>query len=216
MDFIFYAHYISLKPTQFTTIMKRIIAVFDFDGTLTTKDTFLEFIRFTHGSIKLYMGLAFYSPILLLMKLHLYPNWKAKEKLFCFFYKYWYYSDFQEKGIQFSKMIEMCKKDSTVQTLKEHLNKGHSVYVVSASIEEWVKPWCEHLHVSGVIGTKIEVDNKGIITGHLLSKNCYGQEKVNRFLLQEPNRREYFLYAYGDSKGDKQMITFADEGKWIN
>ena len=195
--------------------MKRCVAVFDFDGTLTTKDTFLEFIRFTYGTAKLYMGLVRYLPLLVFMKMHLYPNWKAKEIIFSHFYQHWKYQDFQKKCQEFKAIIDHYKRESSISALNNHLQKKHTVYVVSASIEEWVKPWCEQLNISGVIGTQIEVDSKGVITGRFLSKNCYGQEKVNRFLLQEPNRTEYYLYAYGDSKGDQQMLTFADEGRWI-
>ena len=53
------------------------------------------------------------------------------------------------------------------------------------------------------------------MTGNFLSRNCYGEEKVRRLLELEPNRNSYILYAYGDSKGDKELIEFADKG-WYN
>ena len=49
--------------------MKR-VAVFDFDGTITRKDTLIEFIRFAKGSAALYWGLLLHLPWLILMKLH--------------------------------------------------------------------------------------------------------------------------------------------------
>jgi phosphoserine phosphatase len=61
-----------------------------------------------------------------------------------------------------------------------------------------------------VVGTQIEVID-GKLTGRFLSKNCYGQEKVNRILSLYPNRQDYHLTAYGDSRGDKEMLAFADE-----
>jgi phosphoserine phosphatase len=61
-----------------------------------------------------------------------------------------------------------------------------------------------------VLGTQIEVID-GKLTGRFLSKNCYGQEKVNRILSLYPNRQDYHLTAYGDSRGDKEMLAFADE-----
>ena len=66
--------------------MKKIYA-FDFDGTLTTKDTLLEFIRFAKGNVGLAVGFLYYSPLIILMKLHLYPNWKVKQKIFAWFFK---------------------------------------------------------------------------------------------------------------------------------
>ena len=67
--------------------MKKTIAVFDFDGTLTKKDSFIEFIRFTFGTRALLFGLLLYSPLLILMKLRLYDNGKAKQKVFAYFLK---------------------------------------------------------------------------------------------------------------------------------
>ena len=196
--------------------MKRNIAVFDFDGTLTTKDTLLEFIKFACGKGAFFWGFLLYSPILILMKLHLYTNWKAKEKIFSYFFKGMDYERFCELGRNFSSTIDSFKKDMVAKKLKKHLESGDTVYVISASIEEWVRPWCEKYKVSLVLGTMIDVNNQGIITGRFLSKNCYGQEKVNRLLEVEPHRSDYFLYAYGDSRGDKEMIDFADKGIYVD
>lgn len=47
---------------------KRTVAVFDFDGTLTTKDTLLEFIKFSCGTGKFYFVFLLYIPLLVLME----------------------------------------------------------------------------------------------------------------------------------------------------
>ena len=63
------------------------IAFFDFDGTITSKDTLIEFIRFTVGDFKFIKGIILLSPILILFKLNLIKNDKAKEKMFSYFFK---------------------------------------------------------------------------------------------------------------------------------
>ena len=62
--------------------MKKKLYCFDFDGTLTTSDTLLEFIRYAKGTGRFLMVFLMYSPLLVLMKLHLFPNWKAKQLIF--------------------------------------------------------------------------------------------------------------------------------------
>ena len=52
----------------------RTVAVFDFDGTLTTKDTLLLFIRYSCGTIRFMFGMALYSPLIVMMMLRLYPK----------------------------------------------------------------------------------------------------------------------------------------------
>ena len=86
--------------------------------------------------------------------------------------------------------------------------EGIKVYVVSASIDNWVQPFFEF---AKVLGTQIEVID-GILTGRFISPNCYGIEKVRRIkqVLTEP-RSHYYIIAYGDSRGDKEMFDYADE-----
>ena len=62
--------------------MKKKVYLFDFDGTLTCADTLLEFIRYACGRRRFFIGFALFCPLLVLMKLHLYPNYRAKQRLF--------------------------------------------------------------------------------------------------------------------------------------
>lgn len=194
---------------------KRRVAVFDFDGTLTTKDSFVEFIKFTCGTWKFILGFLLYSPLMILMKLKLYSNGKCKQKVFSFFFKGMTEQDFRRRCDKFSSRLEMMKNESVFAIFQHHISEGTDVYVVSASVDEWVSPFCSKYGVKNVIGTKIEIDSNGKLTGRFSTPNCYGQEKVNRIKEVEPDRTVYFLYAYGDSRGDKEMIEFADEGHWI-
>ena len=196
--------------------MKRRVAVFDFDGTLTQKDTLLEFIKFTQGKMSFYSGFLLYSPMLILMKLRLYPNWRAKEKIFSYFFKGRTLDSFQVAGMSFAKRIEeICNRD-VLDILSKHISEGDKVYVITASVEDWVRPWCQNKANVIVLGTQAATDDEGRISGRFKTKNCYGQEKVNRLLLAEPDRNDYVLFAYGDSRGDKEMIEYADYGYYVN
>ena len=195
--------------------MKREFAVFDFDGTLTAKDTLLEFIKYTCGGPQLYIGFMLHFPWLVMMKLHVYPNWKCKEKIFTWYFKGMTYRQFVQKCNDFSLHAQSSLRTDTTEMLERYLKRNIKVYVVSASIDEWVRPICKKIGIIDILATRIEVDSNGLLTGRFLSKNCYGQEKVNRLLEVEPNRDEYTLHAYGDSRGDKEMLAFADEGVMV-
>jgi phosphatidylglycerophosphatase C len=191
--------------------MKRKIAVFDFDGTITTRDSLIEFIKFTNGTVSLALGLFLFSPLLILYKLKLYPNWKVKQRLFNYFYGGMEYAHFKELGNQFAQVIEKFIRPKALKQINNILDANDSLYIISASIDEYVRPWCELHNVNHVICTQIEVrDNK--LTGRFMTENCYGEEKVNRLLKEEPLRNEYYLVAYGDNQGDKELIELADEG----
>lgn len=191
---------------------RETIAVFDFDGTITRKDTLLEFIKFSKGKRQFYFGFFLFSPLLVAMKLKLYPNWKAKQKLFSYFYKSISIKLFDEWGNRFSFEIDKIVRPKAMETIKLHKENSDKIVIISASIENWIKPWAEKTDVEIVFATKIETDKNGLLSGRFLTKNCYGQEKVNRLLEMFPDRKDYKFIAYGDSRGDKELINFADEG----
>jgi HAD superfamily phosphoserine phosphatase-like hydrolase len=186
--------------------MKKIYA-FDFDGTLTTKDTLIEFIRYAKGSMALGLGFLRYAHLLVMMKFGLYPNYKAKQKVFEHFFKDTTLDDFNALCKAFAASSKHLLRPAGIKAIQQAQNEDSEVLIVSASIDNWVQPFFPPVKV---IGTQIEVID-GKLTGRFMTKNCYGQEKVNRILSLYPNRQDYHLTAYGDSRGDKEMLAFANE-----
>lgn len=186
------------------------IAFFDFDGTITTDDSLLKFIRYVVGDTKFIIGLFVLSPILVAYKFKLIPNYKAKQKMLSWFFKGYKEKDFKQVANEYSmNHIDTILRKSAMEKIKWHKEQNHNVVIVSASIECWLKPWCDKNSLE-LLGTKLEIKNS-LITGELLSKNCFGQEKVNR-IKQTYNLSEYDnIYVYGDSRGDKEMLELADE-----
>ena len=187
------------------------IAVFDFDGTITKKDTLLEFIKFSKGKMLFFISFFIFTPLLVFMKLGLLPNYKVKQKLFSFLYKGTSLENFNKHGEDFSKIIDKIIFPEAIEKINSHKKNGDKIVIISASIENWIKPWADKIGVTVVLATKIEIDKYGLLNGKFLTKNCYGQEKVNRFLEIFPNRTDYKLIVYGNSRGDKEIINLADE-----
>ena len=189
--------------------MKKLYA-FDFDGTLTTRDTLLVFIRYACGTKAFLLGFLRYSPLLVLMKLGLYPNWKAKQKVFSYFFRDMSLADFNALCQRFAADNRQLLRPQGLQAIADAQAEGADVVIVSASIDNWVQPFCPQVTV---LGTQIEIID-GRLTGRFLTNNCYGQEKVNRLLALYPDRSTYHLIAYGDSRGDQQLLAFADEAHY--
>lgn len=190
--------------------MKR-IAAFDFDGTISRKDTLIEFLRFAGGDVRFYAVFALYSPLLVLMKLKLYSNQKTKEKIFAHYFKDMPIEQFDDLCRRFFEQKEqsLIYAEAKAQITK-HKAQGDEVVIISASIENWVRHFAEALKADKLLATQVEVQN-GKLTGHFLTSNCYGKEKVNRLLSAYPERESYYLIAYGDSRGDRELLQFADE-----
>ena len=186
---------------------KAKIFAFDFDGTLTTRDTLLEFIRYACGTPRFLLGFLLHAPLLVLMKLRLYPNGRTKERIFSWFFRGMAIDEFNALCRRFAHTHRYLLRVDIVRQLEQALAEGSEVLIVSASIDNWVQPFFPSVTV---LGTQIEVVD-GCLTGRFLTPNCYGQEKVRRILALHPDRSAYHLTAYGDSRGDRELLAFADE-----
>lgn len=196
--------------------MKKTVYCFDFDGTLTTADTLLEFIKFAKGRNRLFMVFLMYSPLLVLMKLHLYPNWKAKQKVFAHLFEGMRIEKFDKLCQAFAEEHQHLLRPQGVQQVHGALAADYQVLVVSASIDNWVRPFFQQRRLDAVkvLGTQIEVVD-GKLTGRFLSRNCYGAEKVQRITeVLTADRSSYYIEAFGDSRGDREMLAFADRGHY--
>lgn len=190
--------------------MSKKIAFFDFDGTITTDDSLLKFIRFVVGNRRFLVGLINLFPMLVLYKLKLIPNYKAKQYLLSWYFKDMKKEDFFKVANEYSlKHINKIVRPKAIERINWHKKQGHKIVIVSASIDCWLRPWCEQNNLE-LIATKLDLSEDKII-GNFLTKNCYGQEKVNR-INEIYNLKEFdYIYAYGDSSGDKEMLAVANE-----
>lgn len=109
-------------------------------------------------------------------------------------------------------------RPDTVERLAWHRTAGHRVVIVSAAYEQYVQVVGEHLGVDAVLATRLEVEEDRC-TGRLLGANCRGPEKLVRLRgwLREQglDRDDVTLWAYGDSRGDRELLAAADHPHWV-
>jgi HAD superfamily hydrolase (TIGR01490 family) len=190
---------------------KRHVAAFDFDGTITRRDTLIEFIRFARGDMRFLLGFLLYSPLLVAFKLKLYPNWKAKQRIFTHFFGGMAYADFQRLCEDFFREKGRALVYQEAEScIRRHLAEGDEVVIISASVEDWVRPFAKAMGVKRLLATRLELTAEGRLTGRFATANCYGAEKVQRLRTLFPSRDEITLTAYGDSRGDKELLAYAD------
>lgn len=190
--------------------MKKKLVLFDFDGTITTRDTLLEFLRFYKGNVKFLLGMMVLSPILALYFLRLIPNWKAKQKCLAWFLGGEKLSDFEAKCRAFSdRILPRLIRPQALAAIQEYGAQKATVAVVSASAESWIGPWCTQ---NGIIcvATQLEITD-GRVTGRLCGENCYGPAKVKRIEKQFRLAEFDEIIAYGDSSGDREMFALAHQ-----
>jgi phosphatidylglycerophosphatase C len=190
---------------------KQIIAAFDFDGTITYHDSLLPFLTFTYGTIKTYGKLLLLAPTLIGFVLGIVKRQQAKEAILSSFFKGKSIETIQNQGKKYAKkrLNELVRPEAR-DRIKWHLDRGHHCVLISASLDIYLAPWAKTVGFKNVICSRLQTSDTKVITGKLNGANCWGPEKVRRLQEACGPRNQYTLYAYGDSRGDQELLETAD------
>lgn len=190
---------------------KPVVAAFDFDGTLTHRDSLFSFLLHVAGPLKFSLKLITLIPVLSLYALGLLRNDIAKQIVLRRFLANMDIATVDQHALQFAATgLPKLLRSEAMQRLQWHLQQGHRCVVVSASLENYLRPWASTVGFSDIIGSKLVVQADGTVSGNLYGENCFGPEKMLRLQALLGPRDGYTLYAYGDSRGDKELLSAAD------
>lgn len=192
--------------------MKPVIAAFDFDGTLTKRDTLVSFLRHIVGSWVWLVYLIKLLPILLAYRCGMRTRQQTKEGVLHQFIGGIQENQLFEWGASFaqSKVLSNLVKPTAMDRLRWHQQQGHRCILVSASLETYLIPWSKAHAFDDVIASRLKINAEGTASGQLRGLNCRGAEKTRRLLALLGPKENFILYAYGDSDGDHELLALAD------
>lgn len=187
------------------------MAAFDFDGTITRRDTLLPFLLHALGAAAVARHALLLSPTLVGYGLGIIDNGTAKEKVLTHCLAGIELADLQQRAERFVMLaLPALLRPDAMRRMDWHKRQGHRCIVVSASLAIYVRPWATDAGFDEVIATQLETKEDGRVTGKLLGGNCYGEQKVKRLEALLGEKNGYTLYAYGDSRGDHELLSVAD------
>lgn len=190
------------------------VAAFDVDGTITTRDCVVPFMRHIAGARRIVPRLGL-RPDRLLPVVAARDRDRLKALAAAAAFRGKRYDELCSAGATFAEMVhERWLRSDTLDTLQRHLEHGDRTVLVSASFEVYLRPLATLLGVDDVLATRLDVRD-GIVTGTLDGPNCRGPEKVERLHEWLGDRSTVHLVAYGDSAGDREMLADADEAHWV-
>lgn len=189
--------------------MNRNLYLFDFDGTLTKKDTLFDFFKFSFSKVY-FINYVLFTPFFIASKLKLIEAAFVKEKFISKFLKDKSYVEINELAQKYfqenhEKLI-YPKADEYIKSLSNY----HDKFIVSASIDFWIQPFADYYGM-GLICTKSKFDEQGFYTGNFDSPNCNYEEKKNRIEKEIDLSLYDEIVAFGDTKGDEDMFSLASQ-----
>lgn len=186
------------------------LALFDFDLTITSRDSFADFIKYMMGPARFYLGVVCLIPVVILFLMGFIRASRTKELMSMFFFHGKPAAWFAEVASRYSRerLPEIVRK-TALERLAWHKERGDTIVVVTGSMDVWLRGWCASQGVD-LIATRLEVKD-GRITGRFVGRNCSGREKVRRIKEHYDLAGYDYIYAYGDNGADRAMLAIADE-----
>jgi phosphatidylglycerophosphatase C len=186
------------------------LALFDFDGTITVKDTYTGFIRLVVGPARKVIGGAILSPVILANRAGLMSDVTARPIVA----RVAFGGDVEARARRIGEayaadVLPGLTRPVALERIAWHRARGDRIVVVSASLDLYLDPWCRANSVE-VICTRLEAKG-GRLTGRCIDGDCSGDEKARRIRAQIDRSRYETVYAYGDTEEDRPMLEMADK-----
>jgi phosphatidylglycerophosphatase C len=188
----------------------RVVAAFDFDGTLSTRDNVVPFLRAAVGRRRLAFGLVATAPRLVAAAIDDRRRDAAKAAIVRRLLTGYDADRLTDVARGFAgDVVAYHLRAEAVERADWHRRQGHELVIVSASFAVYLAPIAAHLGFDAALGTELEVGGDGRLTGRLAGANVRRAEKVRRldaWLADRPAT----VWAYGDSAGDRELFERAD------
>ena len=186
------------------------LALFDFDGTITLKDTFVPFVRFAMRPRRMPIATARFLPVGIGYKLGWVSAAQARPALVRLALGGEQSARVAALGVSYAlTVLPGVVRRQAMDRIKWHKDQGDLVVVVSGSLYTYLSHWCRPLGVD-LICTQLEESN-GALTGRSVGGDCIGAEKVTRIRERYDLDAYPVIYAYGDSEDDHEMLALANK-----
>lgn len=190
--------------------MRVILALFDFDGTITTRETMPDFVRAVVPRARLRLWGTLLAPWVLGYKLGIVSGSNIREKIARVGFRGMREADYLAAGERFAReVLPTVLRPAAMARIAWHKARGDTVVVVSGGFDVYLSHWCRAQGIE-LICSKLEVVD-GVLTGHYDGAQCVREEKARRVRERYVLRQYGAVHAYGDTTEDAELLALADE-----
>ena len=193
--------------------VRRRVAAFDFDGTLTPRDTLVPFLARSYGRRRLLQVAASVGPPWRL-EAEVHRRDHAKAQLLRRLTAGDDPARLADLGRRYAAELEGMLRPDMRARVEDHRRAGHELVAVSASLVTYLGPLLgERLDFDEVIGVELAVGGDGRHTGEMVRPNVRGPQKevrLREWLAATGDADDVELWAYGNSSGDAELLAMAD------
>lgn len=195
---------------------RPVVAAFDVDGTLTVRDCVRPFLERLGGRTGIVLA-AGRRPVATVVGAARRDRDALKDVVVGGVFRGRRIDDVNAEGRTFASYVQMrFLRSDVVARLRWHQKMGHRTVIVSASLRPYLEPLASALGIERALCTDVEQQG-GRYGAHLDGGNCRADEKALRLRrwLDAEGIADAEIWAYGDSRGDREMLEMAHHPVWV-
>lgn len=186
------------------------LALFDFDGTITTHETMPAFVRATVSRPRLVAGYLLLWPVILGYKLGFVSGSRVRAAIVRIAYAGQPAAWLQVRGDAFARdYLEHHLRPEAMRRIAWHRARGDAVLIVSGGLDGYLRPWADAHDLEMLCSTLESRD--GRLTGRYAGPQCVGTEKARRVAARFDLSGFERIHAYGDTAEDEHLLAMATE-----
>lgn len=183
------------------------LALFDFDGTLTTRETFPDFMRYAVPRWRLLAGGALLAPVVFGYRRGWVAGNPTRASIVQVGLRGMPVRRLRTLGEAFAReVLPGLLRPQAMETLAWHRGRGDRIVVVSGGLDVYLAPWCAAQGLE--LACSVLAERGGRITGYA-GAQCVGEEKVRRVRALCDPAAYAAIHAYGDTHEDMAMLAMA-------
>lgn len=185
------------------------LALFDFDGTLTTCETFPLFVKRVLPKSRLLVGWLRLWPLVLGYRLRWVSGTHLRAAIVRLGFEGAAVDALEQAGAHFAEtVLPGLMRREAMTRLAWHRERGDRVVIVSGGLGVYLRAWAAGQGLE-LLCSELEALN-GRCTGAFAGAQCVGPEKARRVRERIDIARYGEVYAYGDTQEDAQLPSLAD------
>ena len=189
------------------------LALFDFDGTLTDRETMPDFMHAAVRPWRLALGKALLLPLIVGYKARIVPGIAVRAAICFVGFRGIPVGELEAHGRRFAAdVLPGTLRPEAMARLAWHQARGDTVVVVSGGLDVYLRPWCE-AHGVALLCSSLAHEN-GRFSGRYEGAQCVRGEKARRVLEHYPPTRFQRIHAYGDTPEDRELLALAHEAHY--
>jgi HAD superfamily hydrolase (TIGR01490 family) len=187
------------------------LALFDFDHTVTDRDSYAGFLRYIATPADLSRARWAVGPWLLGYRAGLVSAKGIRRRATRFAFAGRAAAEIAAHGAPYARdRLPGMLRPEMMRRIEWHRSQGHEVALVSASLDLYLRPWCEE-HGLALLCNRLEAAG-GRLTGRYADRDI-GPRKADAVRTRYDLSRYERIHAYGDSREDRPMLALAHE-RW--